>query len=64
MATLLIDEEEQAKEKALYKVHILVTALLHVRFSNGLTLFLYYYRLAVSVPMEPFSYVGIWRNPN
>ena len=41
MAAMLIDEEEQAKQKALYKVHILVNALLHVSFSNGLTLFLY-----------------------
>ena len=55
MAALLIDEEEQAKQKALHKVYILVIALLHVSFSNGLTLLLHYCRLVVSVPMELFA---------
>ena len=39
MGALLIDEEEQVKLKALYKVYILVTSLLHVDFFDGLTLF-------------------------
>ena len=55
MATLLIDEEEQAKQKALHKVYILVTARLHICVSNRLTLFQYYCRLTLSVPMELFA---------